>query len=77
MGGFRLREFEWEILKLYIEYGYGYFQLYQINFFYTNLTEENVLLTLYEFAAKAVDYNDVLWSSKDLAEVDILNDPRD
>lgn len=62
-----LSEFEWEVLKLYIKYGYGDFKLYDTTFFNCSLTDETVLLTLKEFAENAVDYDDFPWEYKDLS----------
>ena len=41
---FTLNKFEWEVLKLYIEYGYGDVKLYNTSFFTSSLTDETVLL---------------------------------
>ena len=61
---FMLNEFEWEVLQLYIKYGHGEVKLYNTSFFVSSLTDETALMTLQEFAEKAVDYENVLWSNK-------------
>ena len=65
---FTINEFEWEVLQLYIKYGYGEIKLYDTSFFTSSLTDETALMTLKEFSEKAVDYENVLWSRKRGAE---------
>ena len=62
---FRLSEFEWEMLKLYLKFGYGEIKLYNVTPLQSSLTDETVLMTLQEFADKAVDYDDFPWSYKE------------
>lgn len=62
---FTLSEFEWEVLKLYIKYGYGDVKLYNTSFFTSSLTDETVCMTLKEFAEKAFDYDGLSWMYKD------------
>lgn len=62
---FTLGDFEWEVLKLYLKYGYGDVKLYNTSFFTSSLTDETVCMTLQEFADKAVDYNGSSWRSND------------
>lgn len=62
---FTLNEFEWEVLKLYIKYGYGDAKLYNTTFFQCSMTDDTVCMTLKEFAEKAVDYDDFPWMYKD------------
>lgn len=61
---YRLNDFEWEVLQLYIKYGYGEAKLYNTTFFSCNMADETVCLTLNQLAEKAVDYEDVLWVNK-------------
>lgn len=61
---FFLDEFEWEVLKLYIKYGYGSAKLYNTSFF-NCLTDETVLMTLEEYADRAVDVNGVRWLERE------------
>ena len=61
---YRLNDFEWEVLQLYIKYGYGDAKLYNTTFFSCNMTDETVCLTLEEFAEKAVDWEDLRWMDK-------------
>lgn len=65
---FAISEFDWEVLKLYIKYGYGEFKLYNTSFFTASLTDESVLMTLNEFADKVTDYNGIPYKNKDLLE---------
>lgn len=62
---YRLNDFEWEVLKLYIKHGYGDVKLYNTSFFTSSLTDDTVCMTLKEFAEKAVDFDDVLWMEKE------------
>ena len=62
---YKLDEFEWEILKVYLKHGYGVAKLYEITFFRCSLTDETVCMTLKEFSEKAVDYDDFPWMYKD------------
>ena len=62
---FSIDEFSWEVLKLYLKYGYGEVKLYDTTFFNHSLSDETVCLTLKQFAEKAMDYDDVLWSDKE------------
>ena len=61
---YRLNDFEWEVLQAYIKYGYGEFKLYNTSFCSCNTTDETVCLTLNQFAEKAVDWEDELWTNK-------------
>lgn len=58
---FTLSEFEWEVLKLYIKYGYGDVKLYDTTFFANNLTDETVCMTLKEFSFEAIGFDGLLW----------------
>ena len=57
-------DFEWEVLQLYIKYGYGDCKLYNTLFFCANLTDETALMTLQEFADKAETFDGKLWKNK-------------
>ena len=63
---FRISEFEWEVLNVYIKHGYGCFKMYDTLFFRNGLTDETVLMTLEEYADRAIDYDDTLWKHKEL-----------
>lgn len=61
---YRLNDFEWEVLEVYLKHGYGDCKLYNTLFFCANLNDETALLTLAEFAEKAVDWEDLRWMDK-------------
>lgn len=63
---FKLSDFEWEVLQLYIKYGYGDRKLYDTLFFCASLCDETALMTLQEFADKAVDHDNNLWKDKNV-----------
>lgn len=65
---YRLNDFEWEVLQVYLKYGYGDVKLYHTLFFCASLNDETALMTLSEFAEKAVDFDDVLWADKTKTE---------
>ena len=52
------------MLEAYLKHGYGDCKLYNTSFFCASLNDETALLTLAEFAEKAVDFNDVRWMDK-------------
>lgn len=58
-----LDEFSWEVLQLYIKYGFGDMKLYHTSFF-ALLNDDIVLLTLNEYADRVVDYEGKLWRNK-------------
>lgn len=58
-----LDEFSWEVLQLYIKYGFGDMKLYHTSFF-ALLNDDIVLLTLNEYADRAIDYEGKLWKEK-------------
>lgn len=58
---FLLGEFEWEILKTYLRYGYGEAKLYAKPFFQCSYNDETVCMTLNEFAQRAVNQDGELW----------------
>ena len=62
----KIDDFTWDVLKVYIKHGYGDYKLYNTTFFSCQLSDETVCMTLQEFYDKAVDYEDNLWSEKDL-----------
>jgi hypothetical protein len=64
---FEIDEFTWDVLKVYIKYGYGGFKLYQTTFF-NNLTDETACLTLDEFYEKAVDFTGKFWTERSKEE---------
>ena len=59
---YMLSDFEWDVLKLYLKYGYGDVKLYNTSFFTSSLTDETVMITLREFAEKATTNNGILWT---------------
>ena len=61
---YKLDEFEWEILKVYLKHGYGMAKLYATTFFQCSYNDETVCMTLEEFAEKAVDLDGVRWMDK-------------
>ena len=63
-----LDDFEWEILQLYIKYGYGKAKLYSTSFFQC-LNDDTVLLTLEEYAERVADVNGKRWIDKVDSEV--------
>lgn len=58
-----LDEFGWEVLQVYIKYGFGDMKLYHTSFF-ALLNDDIVLLTLNEYADRAVDCEGKLWKEK-------------
>ena len=62
---YKLDEFEWEILKVYLKHGYGMAKLYATTFFQCSYNDETVCMTLEEFAEKAVDIDGVRWIEKE------------
>ena len=58
-----LDEFSWEVLQLYIKHGFGDMKLYHTSFF-ALLNDDIVLLTLNEYADRAVDCEGKLWKEK-------------
>lgn len=61
---YRLNDFEWEMLEVYLKHGYGDCTVYDTLFFCRCLNDQTELLTLSEFAEKAVDYEGILWADK-------------
>ena len=61
---FCLTDFEWEVLKIYLKFGYGERKLYNTTFFNCSLTDETVCMTLQEFAEKATTFEGELWMKK-------------
>lgn len=49
MEAFDLTPFEYEVLKLYLKYGYGQKYLYELPFFEDHYTSQTVLMTLMQF----------------------------
>ena len=65
---YEIDNFTWEVLQVYIKYGYGGFKLYDTTFFNCGLTDETAVLTLDEYAERVVDYEGNLYKDKDLSE---------
>lgn len=47
---YELSDFEYAVLKLYLDYGYGEEWLFDTPFFSSHFTRENVQMTLRQFA---------------------------
>ena len=52
-----LSDFEYEVLCLYIKYGYGFMKVYDTTFF-TGNTDESIVLTLDEYKKKVDEYKE-------------------
>lgn len=64
-----LDEFEWEILKTYLRYGYGECKLYGTTFFRCSYNDETVCMTLDEFSQRVVDQDGVKWRDREWNKV--------
>jgi hypothetical protein len=65
---YEISEFVWDVLQVYIKHGYGECKLYDTTFFNCGLTDESAVLTLNEFAERAIDYEGEPYKDRDLSE---------